>query len=200
MEEFIENAPLVQSRRVFARLRRRFAAVYAGTVLAIDYDILPTSKKASLRDLRKCMNDAINLLIENEGTGAVAPSLSEDDLTAQFRGRLIGAKFIKAGAYAQRARSLTVKQIEAADGYINYIEPRKYRVMLQTHRMLTWYPDEANRNRLVKLLRSRKIFLVGRQADTCSRQVKFKPYPNKISAYWLSLKALGLTKEDLQVS
>ena len=69
MEQFIDNAPLVQSRRVFARLRRRFAAVYAGTALAIDYEILPFSKKATLHDIRKCMNDAIDLLIENELKG-----------------------------------------------------------------------------------------------------------------------------------
>ena len=61
-------------------------------------------------------------------------------------------------------------------------------------------PDEATRDRLVNLLRSREIFLAGRQADTCSRQVKFKPYPNKIPVYWLSLKALGLTMKDLQIS
>ena len=72
--------------------------------------------------------------------------------------------------------------------------------MLQTRRLGDWYPDEAIRKRLVELLRSRKIFGAGRQADTCSRQVKFKPYPNKIPVYWLSLKALGLPMKDLQVS
>src|SRR5262249_41426108 len=64
--EYIEQAPLAQSRRVFARLRRRFAVVYAAMALAIDYGILPFSKGATLRDIRKCMNNAIDLLVENE--------------------------------------------------------------------------------------------------------------------------------------
>jgi hypothetical protein len=146
------------------------------------------------------MNDAINLLIENEGTGSAAPSLSDDALIAQFRERLIGAaKFIRAGAYAKR-KNLTVEQIEAAGGFINFIKPQKYRVMLQTRRMRTWYPDDAIRNRLVALLRKREMFLAGRQADTCSRQVSFKPYPHKLPVYHLSLKALGLGLKNLQVS
>ena len=193
VEEFIAKAPIPQSqsRKAFARIRRRIAAIYAGMALAIDYGILPFSKEATLRDLRTCMNDAINLLIENEGTGSAAPSLSNDALISQFRERLIGAKFIKAGAYAKR-KNLTAEQIEAADGFINFIKPQKYRVMLQTRRMRTWYPDDAIRNRLVTLLRKREMFLAGRQADTCSLQVSFRPYPHKLPVYHLSLKALGL--------
>jgi hypothetical protein len=202
VDEFIKKAPLPQSqsRKVFARLRRRIAAVYAGMALAIDYKILPFSKEPTLRHLRKCMNDAINLLIENEMKSSAALRLSDDDLIRQFRAHLIGAKFIKAGAHAKRPKSLTMEQIETANGFINYTKPKKYRVMLQTRCMQTWYPDEATRNRIVTLLRIREIFFPGRQADTCSRQVKFKPHPNKISAYWLSLKALGLTMKDLRVS
>ena len=201
VDEFIKKAllPQSQSRNVFMRLRRRFAAVYAGMALAIDYEILPFRKSATLRDLRKCMNDAINLLIENETTSSAALRLSDDDLIAQFRQHLIGAKFIEAGAHATRAESVTVEQIETADGFINYAKPEKYRVMLQTRRMRTWYPDEATRNRLVTLLRSQEMFLPGRQDDTCSRQVMITPHPHKLSVYWLSLKVFGLTKEDLQV-
>lgn len=201
VNKFISKSPIPksQSRRVFARLRRRFAAVYAGMALAIDYEILPFRKSATLRDLRKCMNDAINLLIENEAKGSAATRLSDDALIAQFREHLIGAKFIKAGAYAKRAKSLTIEKIETADGFVNHAKPKKYRVMLQTRRLRDWYPDDAIRNRLVILLRNRKIFFAGRQVDTCSRQVKFKPHPNKISVYWLSLKALDLKTSNLQI-
>ena len=201
VEEFISKAPIPQSqsRKAFARIRRRIATVYAGMVLAIEYEILPFSREATLRDLRTCMNDAINLLIENEASGSAALGRSDDDLISEFRKHVIDADFIKAGAYAKRKKSLTTERIESADGFINFVQPNRYRLMLRTRRMLTWYPDEANRNRLVKLLRSCRIFLAGRQADTCSRQVKFKPYRNKISAYWLSLKTLGLQPKDLQV-
>ena len=191
---------ITKSSKVFARLRRRFAAVYAGSVLAIDYDILPFSKQATLRDLRKCMNDAIDLLIKCQALGSAAPRLSDNDLIVQFQEHLVGAKFIKAGAYTKRTKSLTAEQIETADGFINCMQPKTYRVMLQTRCMRAWFPDERTCNRLVMLLRSRKLFFAGRQPDTCSRQVSFMPYPHKLSVYWLSLKGLGLALEDLQVT
>ena len=200
--EFIENAPLLQSRRVFARLRRRFAVVYAGTALAIEYEILPFDKKATLRDIRKCMNDAIDLLIENEARGPDAGSLrlSDDQLVSNFRQQLVETKFIKAGRYANRVKRLTVQEIKSADGFIMYDEPGKFRMMIPTPRIKTWYRDTPTRNRLVGLLRERKIFGAGRQADTSARQIKINPYPTKMPCYRVSLKMLGLTRRDIQVS
>ncbi len=199
VEEFISKAPIPHSRyrKAFARIRRRIAAIYAGMVLAIDYGILPFSEEQTLRDLRTCMDDAINLLLTNEPPAE--PNLSDDDLISQFRQHLISARFVVAGAYANRTKSLTAEQIKAADGYINYVERNGPRLMLQTRLMRTWYPDEAKRNRLVGLLRNRKMILAGRQSDTCSRQVSLKPYPRKIAVYWLLLKMLGLTKKELHV-
>ena len=55
-------------------------------------------------------------------------------------------------------------------------------------------------DRLVSLLRKRSMVLEGRQADTSARQLSLKPLSRKISVYWLSLKGLGLTLEDLHVS
>jgi hypothetical protein len=201
MEQFIDNAPLVQSRRVFARLRRRFAAVYAGTALAIDYEILPFSKKATLHDIRKCMNDAIDLLIENESRVPVSavPHLSDDQLISHFRKHLVEAKFVKVGRYAKRAKHLTVQDIECADGFIKFDEPSKFWTMIPTRRINAWYPDTPTRKRLVALLRRHKIFGPGRQADTSARQTKINPYPTKIPCYCASLKPLGLTLGDLRV-
>jgi hypothetical protein len=72
--------------------------------------------------------------------------------------------------------------------------------MIPTPRIKTWYRDAPTRNRLVGLLRKRKILGAGRQADTSARQIKINPYPAKIPCYRVSLKALGLTRKDIQVS
>ncbi len=174
VDEFISKSPIPdsQSRKAFARIRRRIAAIYAGMALAIDYDILPFSKEATLRDLRKCLNDAIGLLLTHGVVQASTEHDSDDVLIAEFRKKLRSAKFVIAGAHADRTKPLTGEQIKAADGYINYVEPNGPRLMLQTRLMRTWYPDEAKRNRLVSLLRN---ILAGRQSDTCSRQVSLKP-------------------------
>ena len=59
------------------------------------------------------MNDAIDLLIANEATGtnSAAPSISDDQLVADFRERLSLAKYVKAGRYAKRAKHLTVQDL-----------------------------------------------------------------------------------------
>ena len=198
VEKFIAKAPIPQSqsRKAFARIRRRIAAIYAGMALAIDYGILPFSKEATLRDLRTCMNDAINLLLANATPGSAAPNQSDDDLVAQFREQVLAAKFIRAGAYARRAKPLTAEQIEGADGFINFSQPGEYRVMVQTRCLRRWHSDEPFRNRLITLLRDQGMIFAGRQSDTCARQVSLKPHSHKIPVYWLSLKALGLGLEE----
>ena len=201
IKEFIGNAPLLNSRRVFARLRRRFAAVYAGTALAIDYNILPFDKRKTLHDIRKCMNDAIDLLIQNEAraSDSAAPHLSDDHLIADFRRQIVKARLIKVGRYANRAKPLTVQEIKAAHGIVKFDEPSKFRVMIPTSQMAAWYQDKPTRNRLVALLRKRKIFGRGRQPDTAARQIMIRPYATKIPCYRVFLKALGLERKDLQV-
>src|SRR4029078_11849956 len=133
------------------------------------YDILPFLKEATLRDLRKCMDDAINLLVTTMGQYEV-PHVSDDELIEQFCKQLTAAQFLRVGAYAKGAKSLTPEQIKDADGYINFTQPCKYRVEVQTSCLRRWYTDDAARNRLVALLRDRGMMLAGRQADTCSRQ------------------------------
>jgi hypothetical protein len=202
VEEFIVKAPLPpsQSRKAFARIRRRIAAIYAGMTLAIDYGILPFTKEETLRDLRTCMNDAINLLLTNEPRSLAVLGQSDDELMARFRRHLRSANFVNAGAYAQRDKPQTAEQIETADGFISYVKPRKYRAMLRTSCLRTWFPIGAERTRLISVLRKRNVLLPGRQADTCARQISLKPLSRKIPVYWLSLKALSLTVEDFHVS
>ena len=202
VEEFIAKAPIPQSqsRKAFARICRRIAAIYAGMALAIDYGMLPFTKEETLRDLRTCMDDAINLLLANEAPNSAALSQSDHDLIAQFRRHLHSATFIYAGAYALPETSPTAEQIEAAVGFINFTKPEKYRVMLQTRCLRTWFPIGADRNRLMSLLKERNMLLEGRQADTYARQLSLKLLSRKLPVYWLSLKGLGLTLEDLHVS
>jgi hypothetical protein len=146
------------------------------------------------------LDDAINLLLANEAPNSAALGQSDHDLISQFRRHLHSATFIYAGAYALPETSPTAEQIEAADGFINFTKPEKYRVMLQTRCLRTWFPIGADRNRLMSLLKERNMLLEGRQADTYARQLSLKLLSRKLPVYWLSLKGLGLTLEDLHVS
>jgi hypothetical protein len=201
MGEFVSYAPLLQSKRIFARLRRRIAACAAGTTLACDYRILPFTKQDVFQDFRKCMNDALDLLIANESKASVSavPDLSDHQLVADFRKQLVAAKFLKVGRYANRTRPLTQYGIETADAFIKFHRRHEFYAMIPTRRIKVWYPEKPSRARLVALLRKWKIFSAGRQADTAARQTKISPYPTKIPYYRISLKALGLGLKNLVV-
>jgi hypothetical protein len=53
------NVPLPSQKRWVGRIQRCFALCYAGAAQAIDYGILPWSKKATLRAIRVCMDDTM---------------------------------------------------------------------------------------------------------------------------------------------
>jgi hypothetical protein len=92
-----------------------------------------------------------------------------------------------------------VQDIEAANGFIKFDQPDKFRAMIPTSQMETWY-DKPTRKRLVSLLRKRKIFGPGRQADTAALQIMIRPYPTKIPCYRVVLKTLKMSLADLVVN
>jgi putative DNA primase/helicase len=62
MTAFFQAAPLPKEYRWLRRIGQYFAAMYASAALAIDYGVLPWSKKATLADLRTCIrcNETVN--------------------------------------------------------------------------------------------------------------------------------------------
>ncbi len=62
MDEFLEAASLAEQYRWLGRMRRLFAVVYASAAQAIDYDVLPWTKKATLKAILACMCDAMDQL------------------------------------------------------------------------------------------------------------------------------------------
>jgi hypothetical protein len=197
MQEFVEKPPL-QVDSAFARIRWRFAVVYAGLALAIDYKILPLDKGASLLDVQKCMDDAINLLIERTSSPSAAPVMvptSDDELIEGFRARVASARFAKIG-FQQMPVSADVAK--AADGFLKYMPQNKGRVLLQAERLREWYPESGTRNRLVGLLRAREMLHPGRQKDALTHLVTAASGGPRRPCYWLSLKAMGLNRLDLE--
>ena len=65
MDQFSEMAHLPEQFRWLGRMRRLFAVVYASAAQAIDYDVLPWSKKATRKAILACMTDAMGQLTAN---------------------------------------------------------------------------------------------------------------------------------------
>ena len=72
MDRFLEAAPLPKQFRWLGRIRRLFAVVYASAAQAIDYGVLPWSKKATLNAILACMTDAMDQLTANFSDSSVA--------------------------------------------------------------------------------------------------------------------------------
>ena len=65
MDEFVLAAALPKEFRWLGRIRRLFAVVYASAAHAIDYGVLPWSKKATRDAIIACMTDAMDQLTAN---------------------------------------------------------------------------------------------------------------------------------------
>jgi hypothetical protein len=144
------------------------------------------------------MNDAINLLIERTGSPGAAPfvaTISDDELVEEFLTCVAFARFVKVGF---QKKSLSAGVAEAADGFLKYMSQNKGRALLRAERLREWYPDSSIRNRLVRLLHARQMLHAGRQNDALTHLVTAKSHGPRLPCYWLSLKAMGLSRLDLE--
>ena len=88
MDQFLEAAALPEQLRWLGRMRRLFAVVYASAAQAIDYGVLPWSKKATLKAILACMTDAMDQLAANFSDapdGGSERIKSDDALAAEFK-------------------------------------------------------------------------------------------------------------------
>jgi hypothetical protein len=192
MKEYTDRAPLPGQQRWLGRIRRLFAAVYAGAAQAIDYQVLPWGKKTTLTAIRACMADAMKQLNANsakESERDRGSMQSEQSTLAEFNRRLDGATFVRLKRN-RRKKKVSATRLTAADGVIRPTTPRKCEYLLFARTMETWYPDVSARQRLAKLLRTHRVLKGGRRADTNTRQVLIAELGTKVPCYGLVRKRL----------
>jgi uncharacterized protein (DUF927 family) len=187
MAEFVEVAQLPQQLRWLGRIRRLFAVLYASAALAIDYAVLPWDKRETLDAIRACMLDAMNQLVAASGTAEPITEEVKSDavLLAEFRDRVNAANFVR---IKSTGKGRAASSLDTADGIIKPIKPGGVRYHLFSQRFQKWFPDQANRERLTKLLQSRGVFRQGRRADTATRQVSLSELGGKVPCYVFSCK------------
>jgi hypothetical protein len=201
MGDYIANAPLPGQQRWLGRIQRLFAAVYAGAAQAIDYGVLPWTKKATLSAIRACMDDAMEQLIENSANGtdrASRSQRSDQSLLAEFKQRVQDANFVRVERNRRKSKEL-LAGLQNADGMLRPTKPDKCECLLFGATMDAWFPDIVERQHLAKLLRSLQIIKKGRRHDTNTKQVMIAELGRKISCYGLlrkRLKAHSTNSED----
>ena len=97
MAQYVSAAPVPEQYRWLRRIARYFAAIYASAALAIDYDILPWKKNATLADIQKCMEDATEQLIASFASEPNSRSVCDQDDKSElekFKELVDTAKFV----------------------------------------------------------------------------------------------------------
>jgi hypothetical protein len=191
MTEYFSAAPVPEQYRWLRRIARYFGALYASAALAIDYGILPWSKDATLADIRKCMQDAVEQLIasfESAPSGAVREQDVESELK-KFKELFDSAKFVPLDRAANR-KTITANQIKDADGIIRRDNSGMRRTFLFSKTFKRWFPDANKRKRLTKSLRARRIIGKGRRPDTCTRETLVAELGRRVPCYAISRKHL----------
>ena len=120
MDSFLEAAPLPRQFRWLGRMRRLFAVVYASAAQAIDYGVLPWSKKATRDAIIACMTDAMDQLAANfsdSPDGGAERTNSDATLVAEFQRRMEDAKLVRLERNSLEPHSMA-KRLRKADGFI----------------------------------------------------------------------------------
>ena len=193
MDQFLEAAALVEQFRWLGRIRRLFAVVYAGAAQAIDYDVLPWGKQATLTAILACMTDAMDQLTANfsdSSNGDGEQIKSDDALVAEFKRRLEDAKFLRIERNGGKPNS-TAGRLKKADGFIQTTRPGRVRYLLRSKAMETWFPHVTTRKHLTAVLYSRGILKAGRRTDTRTRQIHIAPLKKRVSCYALLRKRIS---------
>jgi hypothetical protein len=196
MADYIKKAPLPGQQRWLGRIQRLFAVVYASAAQAIDYGVLPWSKKATLRAISACMTDAMEQLIANAGCDSRSLR-SDQSLLAEFKQRVHDGKFVRLERNRQKSKGLLAR-LKNADGIIRPTKPHKCECLLFGTAMNAWFPEVAERQQLAKLLRSLRIVKKGRRPDTSTKQVRIAELDTKIPCYALMRKRLKAHSTNLE--
>jgi hypothetical protein len=193
MTQFLDAAALPEQSRWLGRIRRFFAAVYASAAQAIDYGVLPWSKKATLKAILACMTDAMDQLTANfsdSSNGDGEPIKSDDALVAEFKRLLDDAKFLRIERNGGQPNS-AVGRLKKADGFVQTTRPGRVRYLLRSKAMETWFPHVTTRKHLTAVLHSRGILKTGRRTDTRTRQIHIGPVKKRVSCYALLRKRIS---------
>ena len=192
MAQYFSAAPVPEQYRWLRRIARYFAALYASAALAIDYGILPWSKDATLADIRKCMQDAVEQLIASFEREPNSSAVNDQDFEflgiEQFKELVASAKFVPLDREAN-SRAIPANRFNDADGVIRHDNSGTRRTLLFSKTLKRWFPDANKRNRLTKSLRARRI-LAKAAVRHLTRETLIAELGGRVPCYAVSRKRL----------
>ncbi|MBL8571659.1 MAG: DUF927 domain-containing protein [Phreatobacter sp.] len=183
MAKFDKAVAAVTHDRAIGRIASSYALIYAAARLAIDYGVLPWKPKPTLRDIRACFMDAVALMKGDVAVPVAPPSKTDDQLIAEFQDMTTAANLVRVREGEKPNKEQRQARV-AADGLRMLIGDRK-RLLFKPEALKRAFPAQADRNRLVKVLRARRILLEGRDPETATRQVQIQGLEVKRPAFYV---------------
>lgn len=171
--EYVSKTALTGKDVQFGRIVLYFAVIYASAALAIDYGLLPWSKKNTFRDIKRCMMDAIEQL---RTTVVTEPEVSDEELVSAFVTKFNQAKFV-------RIKGATRKQILTAAGIVAKSKEGKTQSLLYSEILDQWFPEKRHRARLTSLLEDNGVLKRGCRKDTPALQKQIPQLGRRVSCY-----------------
>jgi hypothetical protein len=179
--EFEHAAAIAGKHNAHYRVRSNFALMYAAAALAIDYGILPWSKRATFRAIEKCMRFALEGL-EIGKTQAVLTTLNVDlrRVSKTLKSDLARGTILPITP-KQRVTTEQARARRKADGFqINgqiYVKPDRFK---------GWIPIRSERD----ALKARRI-IVAERWDTPTVDKKIGGIEGKPRYYAIDVRALN---------
>ena len=187
MGEFRAEAPLPAQRRWLGRIQQYFAALLRECGASDRLWHSAMEQEADAAGDQGLHDDAMAQLIaatEHDVRGGQ----SDESLLTEFKRHIEGATFERVNPNRPK-KGLLRQRLRKADGLVRPTKSGKVEYLLFGRTLDAWFPDVADRKRLTKLLRSRRIFRSGRRPDTSTRQVQIAGL-GRVSCYGIIRKRL----------
>ena len=180
MREFEKHSPVSADHRAFYRIRTNFAVVYAAAALAIDYDILPWKKKSTLKDIRKCMKLAFDVLHTHGGALSSVNQVDPSGLASELAKRISNCKKCTIVAIKRDdAKALQARQSAACLTI-------KGKFYIKSKVLKTWFPKKNDR----AAMKSAGLFSLNSRNDTPTIEKKIVGIEGKPRYYLIDDAAL----------
>jgi Domain of unknown function (DUF927) len=168
--------------RAIYRIRSNWAIIWAAAALAIDYKLLPWSKRGTLRAIEKCFRRCIAVLASPPSVKPIEDrAFNSADLLRMLKERLDQSD-LRSIQQRKKASKDEAAAREKADGFI--IEGVTY---VKNDRLEGWFPSSQDRS----TLRKAGIFCTKRK-DTPTVDRKINGIKGKPRYYVINGETLGL--------
>ncbi len=186
MRVFEKQSPVPADHRAFFRIRTNFAVLYAAAALAIDYDILPWKKAPTLKEIRKCMKLAFDVLHKHGGALSSVNQVDPSGVASELAKRISNCK--KCAIVAIKRDDAKALQARRNAECLT-INGKSY---IKSKVLKTWFPKMDDR----AAMKSAGLFSLGSRNDTPTIEKKIDGIEGKPRYYLIddaALKRLSAT-------